>query len=158
MFWFRPKALLPTVALGWSGDAFEPEQGQREGTLAHAIERVLPLAARVTGYWIDTIPAPFRSGGGDLPAAVVRGSAQQLLEELGKVRELLGATEAGLERASELALERLSSIGELNARIDALQAALSHAQHLAWEREATLERLRRSRPIRLAMALRLVQL
>lgn len=149
MFWFRPQALQQIAAMKWSADAFEPEQGQREGTLAHSIERILPLAVRAAGYWVDLLPQTIVNSGG-LPGAFIRSSTQQLLEELHKVRELLAATDAAQKEARELALVRL-------AHIDELQSALSHAQKLAWERESELEKLRRWAPVRLAKALRLLR-
>lgn len=55
MFWFRPAALEPLFALGFRSADFEPEAGQLDGTLAHAIERIFPLAVSRAGYvQVDT--------------------------------------------------------------------------------------------------------
>lgn len=52
MFWFRPDALTALLGLNIRQASFELEQGQDDGTLAHAMERVFPLAATVAGYQI----------------------------------------------------------------------------------------------------------
>ncbi len=40
MFYARKEALLPILQLNFSDQQFEPEAGQKDGTLAHAIERL----------------------------------------------------------------------------------------------------------------------
>lgn len=50
MFWFKPQTMFPILELKLSLDNFEPEQGQVDGTLAHAIERIFLLAAAKAGY------------------------------------------------------------------------------------------------------------
>lgn len=49
MFWFRGKAIKPFVAMKLSARDFEPEEGQVDATLAHAIERMFPYFAGVMG-------------------------------------------------------------------------------------------------------------
>lgn len=53
MFWARVAALEPLLRLRLRDDEFEPESGADDGTLAHAIERSFPLAARRAGYEIS---------------------------------------------------------------------------------------------------------
>ncbi len=148
MFWFRPEALQRLLDLGLTPDDFEPEQGQREGTLAHVVERALPIAVRASGYWIDTYPhsGAMRAHVGDTLPAFTKTSVQHLLGELEKTREQLSFTEGGLQDAQRLALQR-------QAKIEELDMALSQAQKLAWEREAALAQIRRSLAGRIAIAL-----
>jgi hypothetical protein len=49
MFWARTAALAPLLDLDLEPDDFEPEAGQVDGTLAHAIERGFALSLRRAG-------------------------------------------------------------------------------------------------------------
>lgn len=49
MFWCRPLLLRSLLEIGIKPDDFEEERGQVEGTLAHAMERVFPLAGMKVG-------------------------------------------------------------------------------------------------------------
>ena len=50
MFWFRPAALAALRSLQLSQADFEPEAGQLDGTLHHAIERCFTIAAWAGGF------------------------------------------------------------------------------------------------------------
>lgn len=49
MFWFRGKAIKPFVNMKLTARDFEPEEGQVDATLAHAIERMFPYFAGQMG-------------------------------------------------------------------------------------------------------------
>jgi len=53
MFWIRSAAILPFFPSLPPLDAYEPEQGQLDGTIAHALERCLTLLPLKLGY--DTV-------------------------------------------------------------------------------------------------------
>ncbi len=56
MFWFRPKALDPLFKLGLvPGDFPEGKRIRRNGTLAHAVERLLVLIAAKEGFGSRTV-------------------------------------------------------------------------------------------------------
>ena len=49
MFWARTQALRKFFGIGLTLENFPIEQGQNDGTIAHAFERSIPLAARAEG-------------------------------------------------------------------------------------------------------------
>lgn len=56
MFWARTDALRPLFELGLRTESFPPEKGQIDGTLQHAIERMLCLVTRHQGYSVGILP------------------------------------------------------------------------------------------------------
>ena len=52
MFWFRPAALRSISALPLDAEDFEPETGQIDGTLHHALERCFAIGAAASGYHV----------------------------------------------------------------------------------------------------------
>lgn len=65
MFWARVDALAPLLDAGFTVDDFDPEVGQTDGTLAHAIERTITAAALSRGYQYveyDHLAAQWRLG------------------------------------------------------------------------------------------------
>lgn len=56
MFWARTQALRPLFELDLRTESFPPEQGQIDGTLQHAIERVLCFVSRFQGMLVGILP------------------------------------------------------------------------------------------------------
>ena len=52
MFWCRPQALIPLLALDLAITDFEHESGQTDGTLAHAVERLFALSTEKAGLQV----------------------------------------------------------------------------------------------------------
>src|SRR5579872_4604859 len=50
MFWARTSALRPLLQLGLNDTDFPPEQGQTDGEIMHALERMVSVASRSIGY------------------------------------------------------------------------------------------------------------
>jgi len=50
MFWARVDGLRPLLTAGLTPQDFPEEHGQTDGTLAHTIERVIPIVSRAQGY------------------------------------------------------------------------------------------------------------
>jgi hypothetical protein len=58
MFWARVGALMPLMRMALRDETFEAEAGLVDGTLAHAIERCFPIAARIGGYRVAETEIP----------------------------------------------------------------------------------------------------
>ena len=52
MFWFRPSALEKMLTLTIASSEYPMEEGQIDGTIMHALERVITVCARVSGFQI----------------------------------------------------------------------------------------------------------
>lgn len=60
MFWARSAALAPLLDLNLEVEDFDPEAGQKDGTLAHAIERLYYFACEHAGYrWLKVARPEF---------------------------------------------------------------------------------------------------
>ncbi len=85
MFWARSAALRPLLDAGLSLEDFAPEQGQTDGTMAHAIERVFFFACEHAGYsWMkvarpELCPRTRNIAWIDSPDALRRFQAEHLV-------------------------------------------------------------------------------
>jgi lipopolysaccharide biosynthesis protein len=58
MFWARPRALKPLFDLALTWNDYPPEPVPYDGTILHAIERLLPFVVRSGGYTYATTHVP----------------------------------------------------------------------------------------------------
>ena len=58
MFWARPEALKPLLELRLGWNDYPDEPVPIDGTILHALERLLPFAARAAGYRFATTCVP----------------------------------------------------------------------------------------------------
>ncbi|WP_091735181.1 rhamnan synthesis F family protein [Phenylobacterium immobile] len=76
MFWARTAALKPLLDLDLTVEDFDPEAGQKDGTLAHAVERLIFYACELAGLrWARAGHA----GGLSAPETLIRASAPAML-------------------------------------------------------------------------------
>ncbi|MCQ4166979.1 glycoside hydrolase family 99-like domain-containing protein [Tahibacter harae] len=61
MFWIRVSALRPLLDVHIDEAEFEPELGQVDGTMAHAIERCFTLSVRAAGAYMASTQEPLAS-------------------------------------------------------------------------------------------------
>lgn len=60
MFWARTQAIRPLFELALRTESFPAEEGQIDGTLQHAMERMLCLVPRRQGFFVGILPADGR--------------------------------------------------------------------------------------------------
>jgi glycosyltransferase involved in cell wall biosynthesis len=58
MFWYRPDALKPLFELGLHWDDYPSEPAPYDGTILHAIERLIPFVVNESGYDVCSLRVP----------------------------------------------------------------------------------------------------
>ncbi|MDZ7781804.1 MAG: rhamnan synthesis F family protein [Halioglobus sp.] len=96
MFWSRIDALHPLFAVGLEYADFEPESGQVDGTLAHAIERSLLYIVESSGYSFAKLEAPCATASED-DSIDDMFDGKQIARTLRSSIRLLGSRASGSE-------------------------------------------------------------
>jgi len=118
MFWFRPEALSLLNNAGLTSESFEPEERQRDGTLAHAVERFIGMAVQHAGFTIA------ESDSHDVRPSHVSLHFRILLEDLS------GLSDSATDRAADERSGLEQSTTEPPISIQALKDV--HAGDTAW--------------------------
>lgn len=118
-FWCRTDALNAILAADWRYEDFPPEPLANDGTVNHALERILPYAAQARGYltgWAMT----------DRQAAVEIANLRYMLDE---TRRALSGT-PGLHFATFASFRRSLAGLRRVLRVPGLHGALDWGRHL----------------------------
>jgi glycosyltransferase involved in cell wall biosynthesis len=114
MFWFRPEAFQLILKANIDFQEFASEQGQKDATLAHALERFFGLATVYSGYKIAESDAhEIRQTNVTLHFRALSGFYENLLQENQALR------------ARVLRLERMKSIGSVEEENRNLRLTIS---------------------------------
>lgn len=75
MFWFRPASMAP-LQLSAIDDLFAPEMGQRDGTAAHALERMMTLMAEAQEGVVTSMTGALERWSSEAPLEELRRGAR----------------------------------------------------------------------------------
>ena len=164
MFWFRPEALSLLLRLDLVTEDFELEQGQIDGTLAHALERFFGMVANYAGYNIAECDI---QGGVKLPDVAFQfhllvQAFQQLEQSFStQVLELTGQVSEKERYISDLS-EQLSKkereLTELTGQVSEKERHMSDLSNRISEKERELSEIYRSKSWGLIQILRRIRL
>ncbi len=149
MFWFRPQALAPILRLGFRTQDFEPEEGQIDGTLHHAIERCFGMFAKHLGYRI----AESNSKNVKLPDLPFQFG---LLIQAFQQREQIFSTQ--LSSLNGRLSESNGKVQVLSEQVSTLKGETSQLKRHVSNKEWELNEIYRSKAWRLILALRRIRL
>ena len=134
MFWARTAALGPLLGLNFQTLQFEPEQGQQDGTLAHAVERMVFISSELAGYgWcfvgqsrnFDHNEQPIRL----LSSADIRDAVEASSRSLTAVRDRRSPPRRERGASRSLDLDGLRCGGSLRLRTSVLRLRGDHHRH-----------------------------
>ncbi|WP_343116079.1 rhamnan synthesis F family protein [Ostreiculturibacter nitratireducens] len=111
MFWFRTEALAPLLTLGLTPLHFDPETGQTDGTLAHAIERIFFHTVEMAGFAHVTGRVTSKHGAAGIDRAALRCHGNRLLptpRDLGVERHYIAHCRHFLAMCSTIDRPRLN--------------------------------------------------
>lgn len=109
MFWFKTRALAPLLDLNLTYHHFDPEMGQYDGTLAHAIERAFFMVVEAAGYEYAVIdPKPRAQIKGPVPPAQAGNRFFVTERDKGSMHKHYPETTRFLVRRSEVEKPRIN--------------------------------------------------
>ncbi|WP_170064607.1 rhamnan synthesis F family protein [Caldimonas caldifontis] len=136
MFWMRGCVLAELRRLDIQAADFEPEAGQLDGTLAHALERLMPLLAFKCGLDVAPLPADLSSPSEEPGAKTLEewlGSRRFTPSQEDQIRERLESQEGG----PRLAVIVQATDGSRERLVDTLNS-LEHARRLGLRTTVTV--------------------
>jgi len=142
MFWIRPPILHRLLEMGIRWGDFEPEEGQLDGTLAHAVERLIGLLVNYEGYRIaesgpdgirlSEIPFQFR-----IAVSVLR----DLEESIASLNSRLAEKDQAVQDLTAQVTGKDQSVQDLTAQVAEKAQAVQDLTARAAEKDQAVQTL-----------------